>query len=155
VLAVRPPVPSVHDTFYSPQRDLANLGPHLVRMAAFSLDSIRKHDPELQAWLDAQGVTEDQLCAAAQQLARALLLLQQQKHHHQALADIGFDAAPFAVRMALFAKMGQCLLAAIWSSVKDQTTRRQAVPTTLADVVHFTEDVLAKHRETLRIPVAD
>lgn len=107
--------------FYSPQRDIAYIGPDLIRASLAALDE-QWQEPWFKEYWAQQGLTEEQLGEAAKLLGAACNRMMDDANPVLALEAVGFDKQPGAVQMAIYTKMGQVLLAAIWAGVKDVGT---------------------------------
>lgn len=134
---------NVRDAFYSPQRDLAYVGPEIIKRA---MQALREElwEPWLAEFLHSLDITEQTLIdtEAPRKLAEAVNSIIKAKTPPAALETSGFDKLPAAVQLLFYARIGQVLLAATWSAVKDVSAPDSAPPATLQDILDAVEDAL-------------
>jgi hypothetical protein len=108
---------------YSPDRDLAYCTPHLIHRAMKGLDPDTQ-EPWVTAYLKEQNIDTDALVQGAEVLANYFnkaLLDPQFKHPYEALESVGFFNLPQPVQTIICAKLGQVLISASFSSIRDVT----------------------------------
>lgn len=127
----------VRDPFYSPERDLAYLGPNLVYLAMEYLSRLPDDDP----WLTclAQPVEESQLLPAVHGLGKAMCQVIQTGDLEQALESSGFAQADAAAKLLIYAAIGKVALAAVWSTVKDVHRPQDSPPLAFTQLFEETE----------------
>lgn len=127
------------DPFYTPERDIAHVGPYLLRGAMTAMDP-DSWEPWLQEFNAANGITYESIMEskAPLLLAEALNLMIKEVHPPAAMKKVGFDKLSPAMQMLFYARMGQVLLGAIWSGVKD-VSRPDADPPVAIE--EFLDDV--------------
>lgn len=127
---------------YSPERDLAYIGPTLFKDAFENLDEANQ-PPELKQWLQSQGIEDSAIDPAIQAFAHA------QKYYvtnepedkvttpGEALAKLNFYQLPFSLRMLLFATIGETVAGAWFRFVRDVTWQDHDAPchTSIAEML--------------------
>lgn len=133
---------NTRDAFYSPARDLAHIGPEIVKRAMQSLDA--PLEPWLAAFLDEQGITIDKIVdeQAPLKMARVVNQIVQTQDLGEALKTSGFEDLPAAIQLLFYARIGQVALAATWSAVKDVSLPDSAPPAGLEEIMLAAEDAL-------------
>ena len=107
---------------YSPQRDLAHIGPALLQ-AAISQLARENRDPLLQAEMDELGIDEATLGEAVVKFTEAyqFYLTPGVKHPNDAYQRTGFDALPTKIRTFIYAAMGRVSIGAWFWCIRDAT----------------------------------
>ena len=146
LLQWRPKEPEKINTrtaFYNPARDLAYVGPMVVKRAMQALNE-ECWEPWLKEFLDSQGITVDTICDSQAPTKMALVVNQVNKAEDLggALVTSGFAALPAAIQLLFYARIGQVCLAAIWSAIKDTHAPDSAPPPALEDIMAATETAL-------------
>jgi hypothetical protein len=146
LLQWRPKEPTKINTrtaFYSPARDLAYVGPEVVKRAMQALRT-ESWEPWLKAFLDAHGISEDTLIEteAPRKLALAMNQIIRAETPPKALEDSGFAALSAEIQLLFYARIGQVFLAALWSAVKDTHAPDDTPPPTIEDILAATETAL-------------
>jgi hypothetical protein len=134
---------NVRDAFYSPSRDLAYVGPEIIKRAVCALRE-ELWEPWLAEVMLRNDVNEKLLIdtEAPLKLAKAVNSIIKEETPPAAMAASGFDALPGAIQLLFYARIGQVLLAATWSAVKDIHAPDSAPPATLQDILDAAEDAL-------------
>lgn len=127
--------------YYSPERDIAYVGPRLITAAFAAMDE-QWVEPWYRQFCQDQGVTEEKMAEAAVILARACNRIVQDENPVVALEAEGFHQLPGAIQMAIYTKMGQVLLAAVWGGVKDISTAGSDPPERMAHILEVAQTVL-------------
>lgn len=135
MLHIRPiePRKGVRDPYYAPERDIAQLGPHLIRIAMSLLDE-QEHEVWFRVFLQYFDITQEELGDGAKRLASAVTDMS--LNTPAALEKSGFSSLPSPVQAALYICMGRVLLPAIHSAIRDITAQHDAPP---SDVQQLTE----------------
>lgn len=107
---------------YSPQRDLAHIGPALLQSAISQLAK-ENRDPLLQAEMDELGIDEAMLGEAITKFTEAYqyYLTPGVKHPNDAFQQTGFDALSTKIRTFLYAAMGRVSIGAWFWCIRDAT----------------------------------
>ena len=134
---------NIRDAFYSPARDLAYVGPEIIKRAVMALRE-EHWEPWLKEFLHSQKITEETLIEteAPRKLAIAVNGIIKEETPPAALEASGFAALPAPIQLLFYARIGQVLLAATWSAVKDINAPDNAPPASLQDILDATEDAL-------------
>lgn len=106
---------------YSPDRDLAYCGPHLVNAALLGLE-IGNQDKWIVDFLKNNNVQDEFLAAAGKTIAEYMnkaLANPEYKTPFESLTAVGFFALPPEVQTIVCAKLGQALLCALFTCVRD------------------------------------
>jgi len=112
------------DRWYAPDRDLAYVGPELIRRAFLqvSLDKLR-HDASYTEML--KGVPEDELLGylgdAAKALANGVNVCHRGSPDGPAAAFVEFAALPSPAPQIFLMRLGEMLLGAIFTALQDVT----------------------------------
>lgn len=132
---------ATRDMFYSPERDLAYIGPNLFHGAITSLES-EYWEPWLAEFMATAGLTYSDLVAAgvAEKFAHVLVHVIKERTPKTALDIAGFSALPPAMQLVLYARLGQVALAAIWSAVKDVHKAEDTPPASMQDLLNDASD---------------
>lgn len=128
--------------FYCPERDLGHVGYPMVRAAMYAFDE-QHWEPWFREFMTANAVSELDLGHAAQKLAKAMSKIITTANPVVALEAEGFAAMPPAVQMAIYTRIGQVFLAAIWEGVKDLTPENGAPPKSHIDIINAVDDFMA------------
>jgi len=123
---------------YNPQRDLAYVGRGMLKQACVALDE-EWWEPWFTDYMEYYGLTYDDLGPAAIQLAEALNQVIGAKDPGVALEESGFSDLPAPLQCAFYIRMGQVLLAGIWSGIKDVSAPDDAPPADLKDILDEAE----------------
>lgn len=129
------------DMLYSPERDLAHIGPGLIGQAMLALDE-QWQEPWFKDFMAHYSVSEDMLGQGAQVFAKALNRIVALENPVIALEHVGFDKLPPPVQMALYCKIGQVLLAGVWSGVKDISLPESKPPADIEDLLAMSDAVM-------------
>ena len=127
--------------FYSPERDLAYIGSDLIRASMYALDD-QYQEEWFKEFLAKYAVDEKDMAEAAATLAQACNRIIGDENPVVALEAVGFTELPPPLQMALYCKMGQVLLSAIWSGVKDTSKQGSEPPATIQELIQTAEDVM-------------
>lgn len=124
------------DHWYSPQRDLSVIGPHLIKAAMHAMDP-EFWEPWLKQFLDEQGISYQDILDsnAPSLLAKAMNEIVRLKDPPTAMKEVGFDELPAVYQMLFYSRLGQILLSAIWAGVKDISRPEDAPPAALQDLL--------------------
>lgn len=108
------------DPYYSPERDIAHVGPYMAKAAMHALEP-QFWEPWLKEFLDEQGITLDTILEskAPLLLAQAMSRVIKSENPPAAMKEVGFDTLPPAIQLLFYARLGQVYLAAVWAGVKD------------------------------------
>lgn len=108
------------DPYYSPERDLAHIGPSIVRGAMVAMEE-KFWEPWFRELLEANGVTYDKILETSAPLlmAKALNRVIAVEDPVKAVDESGFSGLPPGIQMAFYVRLGQVLLSAVWAGVKD------------------------------------
>lgn len=130
------------DPFYNPERDLAHLGPFLVKGAMHAMET-KTWEPWLKQFCDEQGITYESIIesGAPLKLAQALNLIIKSEHPPAAMKEVGFDKLPGALQLLFYGRLGQVLLAAIWSGVKDVSRPDSDPPVSFSEMLDDVQTV--------------
>jgi len=141
------------DPFYSPERDIAHIGPSLAYGAMVALEE-EHWEPWLREFLEDNGVTYEDLVVteAPKQFASALNQIIKLENPVVAMEKAGFDQLAPAIQMLFYARLGQVCLAAIWAGVKDVSQADDEPPATIRELL---EDVEHAMDGILRVPEDD
>jgi len=101
--------------FYNPERDLAHVGPLLIREAIAQLEPSAR-EPWFNDFLVKNNISDGQLAIAAERIAKALSNMTVDVR--EALGTAGFFDLPIPVQMAVYTKIGQIFLAATHTSIR-------------------------------------
>jgi hypothetical protein len=120
--------------FYSPQRDVAWIGPQLCRRGFVALDP-RFYEPWFAAFCAQAEVGPEDFEKAALPFAKALNEIIGVADPNDAFRKHGFFELPPAVQLAVFAKIGQVFIGCLYSGVKDVSRPQDKPPTDIAAMV--------------------
>lgn len=129
---------NVRSEYYAPERDLAHVGVKLIHAAMHALDD-QYQEPWFKDFMRKYDVQVNELGKGAQLLASALNHVISVKDPVTALQIVGFDKLPPPVQMALYCKMGQVLLSATWSGIKDVKMANSLPPMSVKDLLDDAE----------------
>lgn len=105
-------------------------------------------EPWLKEYLAQVGITVDTLIETEAPLKLAHTLNKIITHSLQeALKASGFEEIPAAIQLLIYARIGQLLLAALWSGIKDVHAPDSDPPATIASLLSEIETQLS---ETMR-----
>jgi hypothetical protein len=136
------------DPMYSPERDIAHIGPGLIRQAMLALDE-QWYEPWFQEFATQYGVTEEDLGEAAVLFAKACNEMIQLKNPVVALEANGFAELPPPLQMAIYTKIGQVFLTGVWAGCKDLATPTSAPPADIEELLEVADTVM-RHFANLR-----
>jgi len=138
------------DPFYSPERDLAHIGPNLAYGAMVSMEE-KFWEPWLNDFMADNDVIYDDIVAteAPKKFAQAMNQIIKLENPRVAMEASGFADLPPAIQMLFYARFGQVALAAVWAGVKDVSQPDDLPPATLRDLL---EDVEQAMDGILRVP---
>lgn len=147
------------DPFYTPERDLAYIGPDLVGGAVRAVDCLpfpdSPHNPDdpkalkrgleepwLEQFITDNGITYAELVKseAPRLLARALNRIIKLEHPPAAMAAVGFDKLPPEIQMLFYCRMGQVFLAAVWAGYKDVSRPDSDPPASFEELLGDVEE---------------
>lgn len=126
------------DKWYTPARDVANIGPELVRLGVVSLEE-KFWEPWFKQYMADHSLSYEDLGPAAVKLAKGVNRIIALGNPTEALQESGFSELPPPLQAAFYCKMGQVLLAAIWAGIKDVSQPDSSPPPTIADIMAFVE----------------
>lgn len=138
------------DRFYSPDRDLAYCAPHLIHRAMCGLD-YEAQEPWIRAYLADHNISNDALADAARAIATYMnhaLMDPAHKEPFFALEAAGFFKLDPKVQHVVLAKMGQILLSASFTCIRDVTRQPNDPPfktTEIADAAADLSDKITKY----------
>jgi len=129
------------DPFYNPERDIAHLGPNLLRGAMVSCEETY-WEPWLKQFMLEQGISYQTIVDtnAPVILARAFNRIVRAENPKVALEAEGFHELPSAIQMLFYTRIGQVCLAMIWAGVKDVSKPDDAPPATVVSLLTDVED---------------
>lgn len=130
------------DPYYNPERDLAHVGPYLVKGAMHALDE-DAWEPWLAEFCSQNGITYETILesGAPRLLAEALNRIITAEHPPAAMKEVGFDQLPPAIQLLFYGRLGQVLLAAIWAGVKDVNRPDSDPPVSFVELLNDVQDV--------------
>jgi hypothetical protein len=137
------------DRFYSPDRDLAYCTPHLVMRAMRGLDPDNQEDWILD-YLAEHKIDNDTLVKGAEVLAKYLnstMLDPQYKQPFEALTAAGYFALPQPVQTIICAKIGQVMISAFFSCIRDVTRTPENPPMDTAAIAQVAAELQARLTE--------
>lgn len=140
--------PNLRDAHYSPQRDLAHVGIPIMRSGIVSLEP-RFWEEWFTKFLYENELDKNDLAQGALLLIKAMELIVKTKNPPEALAQVGFDQLRPDIQAAVYARMGQVLLASVWESVKDVSSPESAPPLSINDLCAAVDDVLLQEKKSL------
>lgn len=124
---------------YHPDRDYAYITPTLMRIAVERLDG-KDLSEEAAAWKEQNKITEEEIAAVVEALARAQRDFVNSADAvgtlEQALSRRDFYAVRFVVRQFLFAAIGEVMCGAWFTAVRDVSTVGEQTPAE-KDMVDF------------------
>jgi len=128
------------DPYYCPERDIAHNGPFLIRSALMALDE-QFHEPWFKQYLSEHNVTLEQLWEAARLMCRTLRYVLQEHDIGSALELSGFAALPAQLQVSIYTRLGQMLLAAIFSGIKDVNRPDSDPPLSIEELCCACEEI--------------
>lgn len=139
----------IRNPHYSPDRDLAYVGPSLVGMAMMSIDD-ELETPRFREWCKYYDVTLDEIKAGAEILGKAMY--QMDKYAIDVLEEHGFFELKLPVQAFFFKKLGEVTFAAIHYAVREVSPAGSNAPQSLQEFCnsiyevfkHISNDVLIK-----------
>ena len=133
------------DMFYTIERDLAYIGPDLVRAAMYALDE-QYYEEWFKQFFVEHGLTEEDLIVAVRKFSPAFADIIKTTDPPAALAASGFSELPYPAQLAFYCKLGQVLLAAVWSGVKDVAKPESDPPITIEELLEDVCNIAGKFR---------
>jgi hypothetical protein len=121
------------DPFYTPERDLAVIGPSLIRAAVVALEE-KFWEPWFVKYMAEQGLGYLDLVDGALKLAKGTNRIIALKDPAVAMEESGFAALPPAIQTAFYTKLGQVLLAAVWAGTKDCSKPEDSPPVAIGEL---------------------
>lgn len=118
---------------YHPERDIAMIGPTLM-VAAMDCLQLNQLSPELRAYADEHGITQELLFEAAGKFAESQANYvsvdddTRVETAAEAMTNSGFLLLPLPVRLFLFSAVGQMLSGAWFKAVRDVTYMNEDSP---------------------------
>jgi len=130
---------------YSPERDLAYIGPAMLR------EALRACEPKWQEdwfkdYVKHHHITDEQFIEGAKKLAQFANRIIDTPNPLVAAAEVGFTELPPPVQMAIYAKLGQICLAGIWAGVKDTHAPEDDPPAAIADLIAISRTLARYYR---------
>jgi len=129
------------DAYYAPERDVAYLGPGLLRHAMLALEE-QWWEPWFRQYAEEHGVTAEDLISAAKPFAEGVNKIIRAKDPVVALTESGFTELDPAVQAAFYIKIGQVFLAAVFVGVKDVSRPESDPPADIQDMLNDADEVL-------------
>jgi hypothetical protein len=130
----------MRDPLYTPERDVAHVGPWLIERAMRGLDE-RPYEPWFEKYLEDQHVSWEDILEGVRRMGLALTQVIQQTDIRQALEEAKFFELPPPVVGLLFMRLGQTFLGAVWVGVKDISDPESLAPLGLSQIVDMAEEV--------------
>jgi hypothetical protein len=129
------------DPFYSPERDVAYIGPNVIHGAMVSIEE-KFWEPWLREFMDANGIDYQAVVDsdAPTLMAEALNTIIHTANPVVALEAAGFTKLPHAIQMLFYARIGQCFLASLWASVKDVAKPEDVPPASIQSLLADVND---------------
>ena len=134
---------------YSPHRDLAYIGPHILRQAALMLDS-DNYTADLAADLQAAGVTEEDFGRVGATVGKTLKMFMMTpviKNPEEALELCGFSGVKGLANRIYFAAFGELLFSAMLRGIRETGRYNEDAPQQrgICETIAFVTDYL-QHR---------
>jgi hypothetical protein len=126
---------------YNPQRDLAYVGRGMLKQAMIAMDE-KWWEPWFRQYMSDHGLVYADLVPAAEKWAGVLNDIIRTKDLGESLKEHGFDTLPAPIQAAFYIRMGQVLLAGIWTGVKDVSQPDTAPPADLQDIHDMVKETL-------------
>ena len=129
------------DPYYTPERDLAHIGPNIVKGAMVSIEE-KFWEPWLKEYLDRNGITYDTVLETKTPLlfAQALNKIIRAENPVVALEETGFTELPHPLQMLIYTRLGQVFLCAVWAAVKDVGKPDDAPPASIQELLEDAEE---------------
>jgi len=165
------------DPYYTPERDMAHVGPQMVAGAVRAVDCLSFPDsphgeaylnaglkePWLREFIEQNGLTYQAIIdsEAPLKLGKALNLIMTSEHPPAAMDVTGFSKLPAAMQMLFYARIGQVFLAGVWAGVKDVGQLDSAPPVSFEEFLDDVNDAFQKllgqeeHDDTYCLPRGD
>jgi len=141
------------DPWYTPERDIAHIGPNIVHGAMVSIEE-KYWEPWFRDFLHDNGVTYQEVLdtEAPRKMARALSQVIKLKNPAVALEQSGFSDLRPAIQALFYVRLGQVLLATVWSGVKDVGKPDDGPPASFQDLLNdintqFHEIIASEHAD--------
>lgn len=125
----------VRDPYYSPERDLAYIGPPMIHRSLEFLEKTPETFRALKDFIDTEGLSEEEIVEGVKAYAKLCAEVIDQKDPATAMAETGFDQVPPKVQMVLLACLGFMALGAIWSGVKDVNVPGAEPPAEMSELL--------------------
>lgn len=127
---------------YCPERDLAHVGVGLIRASVFAHEE-RFWEDWYREYRKSQLLSDEHIEHGLTKLAEMTKLIITEKNPLTAAAAVGFDQLRPEQQMAIYGKLGQVFLAAVWSGVKDVKAMNSPTPPEVCELVETVEDFVA------------
>lgn len=126
------------DPYYVPERDLAHVGPAMVKGAMHAMEE-PSWEPWLREFLDRHGITYQSILdsQAPLLLAQALNRVIALDHPPAAMKAVGFDQLPPEIQLLFYARLGQVFLGAVWAGVKDVSRPDSDPPASFQEILDY------------------
>jgi hypothetical protein len=131
----------IRNPHYSPDRDLAYVGPSLMGMAMMSIDD-ELETPRFKEWCKYYDVTLDEIKAGAEILGKAMY--QMDKYAIDVLKEQGFFELKLPVQAFFFKKLGEVTFAAIHYAVREVSPAGSKAPQALKEFCNNIYEVFQK-----------
>jgi hypothetical protein len=92
------------------------------------------------------GLSEEHLVYGAEKFAQAFNKIVSSSDPPAAMDEAGFSSLPHPVQLAIYCKLGQVLLAAVWSGVKDVSKPDSDPPVTIEELLEDVCSIADKFR---------
>jgi hypothetical protein len=124
------------DPFYAPERDVAYIGPDVIRAAMHAMDD-KWWEPWFRQYMRDQELTTDDIVSleAPLKFAHMVNSVIQATDPAVAAKESGFDQMPAPMQMAFYSRIGQCFLATVWSGVKDVGSPEDEPPIAFSELL--------------------
>jgi len=107
------------DPFYSPERDIAYVGPSMILIGLKQLEMENKQD-FLEKLCSSFDISENDLIDAVDKLGKAIQqIFVANKDLATALKESEFDNVKPEIKAAVFAAIGKAFLVGVWTGVRD------------------------------------
>ena len=129
------------DLRYTPERDIANLGPPILHQACEALEE-QWWEPWFQQYCKDNDITATKFAEGSPILARACNKIIQAENPVKALEAAGFADLHPAIQLAYYAKLGQCFLANVWAGVKDVSAPDDEPPISIQMLLEMSDTIM-------------
>ena len=127
------PRAGTRDPYYTPERDLAYIGPELVYQAIASLEP--DADSIFRKFISEHEIAETDVESAVRLFAKMCAEVISEKDPDTAAKQVRFDEVDLDLRIVILSALGAIALGAIWSGVKDVNTPDAEPPAAIEDLV--------------------